>query len=88
VCTKRSFELKPAGTRRRRGRRKRCCRRAIEEEAEIVGKAWREVKATTANCALALLCGGTVLRNGATRNWLGLTQFVMKIFVMHFIERK
>ena len=41
----------------------------IEEEAEIVGKAWREVKAIDGNCALALLCGGSVLRNATTRNW-------------------
>jgi len=61
--------------RRRRGRRKRSWRRAIEEEAEIVGKAWREVKAVDGNCALAFLCGGSVLRNATTRNWLDLPQY-------------
>jgi hypothetical protein len=40
-----------------------------------VGKAWREVKAIAGNCALALLCGGSVLRSAATRNWFDLTQY-------------
>ena len=41
----------------------------IEEETEIVGKAWREVKAIDGNCALALIRGGSVLRNATTRKW-------------------
>ena len=45
----------------------------IKEEAEIVGKACREVKAIDGNCALALLFGGSVLRSAVTGNWLGLT---------------
>ena len=40
-----------------------------------MGKAWREVKAVDGNCALAFLCGGSVLRNATTRNWLDLPQY-------------
>jgi hypothetical protein len=47
----------------------------IKEEAEIVGKTWREVKARDGNCALAFLFGGSVLRSAVTGNWLDLTQY-------------
>jgi hypothetical protein len=45
----------------------------IEEESEIVGYYWREVKATAGNSPLALLRGDPMFAEWSTRN---LTDFV------------
>jgi hypothetical protein len=44
-----------------------------KEEAEIVGKTWREVKDIVEQSALGLLCGGALLQTGLTGNWLRFT---------------
>jgi hypothetical protein len=45
-------------------------RRTIEDEAEIVGKTWREVKRARAGnkSPLALLRGGRIVGSGVTGN--------------------
>jgi hypothetical protein len=42
-------------------RRARSWMGTVEEDAEIMGKTWREVKAIAGNSVLALLCEGPVL---------------------------
>jgi hypothetical protein len=42
-------------------RQSECWIGTVYEDAEIMGKTWRQVKATAGKSVLALLCGGHML---------------------------
>jgi hypothetical protein len=43
-------------------------RKTIEEEAEIMEEAWREIQATAGNSPIAFLNGGPNVQSGVTGN--------------------
>jgi hypothetical protein len=43
-------------------------RKTIEEEAEIMGKTWREIQATAGHSPVAFLGRGPIVQSGVTGN--------------------